>query len=97
MENTEQPIKTDSLQLILSCIAVVILLSKYVLEWQNIAFAEYQGSLLSFTGFTLFVFINYLKYRKPEDAQQKKAALWMMIGFAAVAVLTLYELSKYFI
>ena len=97
MENTEQPIKTDSLQLILSCIAVVILLSKYVLKWQNIVFAEYQGSLLSFIGFTLFVFINYLKYRKPEDAKQKKGALWMMIFFGTIAIVTLYELSKYFI
>ena len=97
MENTEQPSKTDSLQLILSCIALIILASKYILEWQNIVFADYQGSLLTFIGFTLFAFINYLKYRKSEDAKQKKVALWMMIGFGTIAVVTLYELSKYFI
>ena len=97
MENTEQPSKTDSLQLILSCIALVILLSKYILQWQNIIFAEYQGSLLTFTAFTLFAFINYLKYGKSEEAKQKKTALWMMIGFGAIAIITLNELSKYFI
>ena len=97
MENTEQPSKTDSLQLILSCIALIILASKYILKWQNIIFAEYQGSLLTFTAFTLFAFTNYLKYRKSEDAKQKKVALWMMIGFGTIAVVTLYELSKYFI
>ena len=97
MENTEQPSKMDSLQLTLSCIALIILLSKYILQWQNVIFAEYQGSLLTFTAFTLFAFINYLKYRKSEDAKQKKVALWMMIGFGTIAVVTLYELSKYFI
>ena len=97
MENTEQPSKTDSLQLILSCVALIILLSKYILKWQNIIFAEYQGSLLTFIGFTLFAFTNYLKYRKSEDAKQKKGALWMMILFGTIAVVTLYELSKYFI
>ena len=97
MENTEQPSKTDSLQLILSCIALIILLSKYILRWQNVIFAEYQGSLLTFTAFTLFAFINYLKYGKSEDAKQKKVALWMMIGFGAIAIITLNELSKSFI
>ena len=97
MENTEQPSKTDSLQLILSCIALIILLSKYILQWQNVIFAEYQGGLLTFIGFTLFTFTNYLKYRKSEDAKQKKGALWMMILLGTIAVVTLYELSKYFI
>ena len=97
MQETQQPSKGDSLPLILSYIALIILAFKYISKWQNVIFAEYQDSLLTFVGFTLFAFSNYLKYKKSEDAKHKRVALWVTIFFGTFAVISLYELFKYFI
>lgn len=97
MENTEQPSKTNSLQLILGSTALVLLTAKYILKWKEITFLEYQGSLLTFLGFTLFCLANYLKYRELEYVKNKKTVLWTMIALGSIALIALNELSKFFI